>query len=62
MLNRIVRTMRELRRSEKGVTGLETAIVLIAFLTVASVFAYSVLTAGIFAAERGKETIHKGLE
>jgi len=62
MFNRIVRTMRDLRRSEKGMTGLETAIILIAFVTVASVFAYSVLTAGIFAAERGKETIYKGLE
>jgi flagellin FlaB len=43
-------------------TGLETAIILIAFVTVASVLAYSVLSAGIFSAERGKETVYKGLE
>jgi flagellin FlaB len=62
MLNRIARAFKNLHRSEKGMTGLETAIILIAFVTVASVLAYSVLTAGIFAAERGKETIYKGLE
>jgi len=43
-------------------TGLETAIVLIAFVTVASVLAYSVLSAGIFSAEKGKATVYSGLE
>ena len=43
-------------------TGLETAIILIAFSTVAVVLAYSVLSAGIFSAERGKETVYRGLE
>jgi len=43
-------------------TGLETAIILIAFVTVASVLAYSVLSAGIFSAERGKATVYSGLE
>jgi flagellin FlaB len=47
---------------EKGITGLETAIILIAFVVVASVFAYTVLTAGIFAAERGEEAVYAGLE
>lgn len=47
---------------EKGITGLETAIILIAFVVVASVFAYTVLSAGLFAAERGKEAVHAGLE
>ena len=42
-------------------TGLETAIILIAFVTVASVLAYSVLSAGIFSAERGKQTVYSGL-
>ena len=52
---------RLLRRSERGVTGLETAIILIAFVVVASVFAFTVLSTGIFAAERGKETVFAGL-
>ena len=42
-------------------TGLETAIILIAFVTVAAVFGYAVLSAGLFSAERGKETIYAGL-
>ncbi len=46
---------------ERGVTGLETAVILIAFVVVASVFAFTVLSTGIFSAERGKETIHAGL-
>jgi archaellin len=40
---------------------LETAIILIAFVTVASVLGYSVLSAGIFSAEKGKETVYQGL-
>ena len=49
-------------KQERGVTGLETAIILIAFVVVASVFAFTVLSTGIFSAERGKETIHAGLK
>ena len=58
MLNRIM----SLHRDQRGITGLETAIILIAFVVVASVFAYTVLSAGIFSAEKGKEAIHSGLE
>lgn len=54
--------LKRLHRDEKGVTGLETAIILIAFVTVASVVAYSVLSAGLYSAERAKETIYRGLE
>jgi flagellin FlaB len=49
-------------KQERDVTGLETAIILIAFVVVASVFAFTVLSTGIFSAERGKETIHAGLK
>jgi flagellin FlaB len=48
-------------RKEEGITGLETAIILIAFVVVATVFAFVVLTTGIFSAERGKETVYAGL-
>jgi flagellin FlaB len=54
--------MRRARREERGITGLETAIILIAFVVVATVFAFIVLTAGIFSAERGKETVFAGLQ
>ncbi len=49
-------------RNERGITGLETAIILIAFVVVASVFAYTVLTAGIFSADQSKEAIHAGID
>ena len=49
-------------KREKGITGLETAIILIAFVVVASVFAFTVLSTGIFASERSKETVYAGLE
>jgi len=58
MLKRVIKT---LHRDERGITGLETAIILIAFVVVASVFAYSVLSAGIFASQKGQEAIYAGL-
>ncbi len=62
MYHKFSRVLKNLHRHQRGMTGLETAIILIAFVTVASVLAYSVLSAGIFSAERGKETVYKGLE
>ena len=58
----MLQTLERLYRDQRGITGLETAIILIAFVVVASVFAYTVLSAGIFSAERGKEAVHSGLE
>ena len=43
-------------------TGLEAAIVLIAFVVVAAVFAYVVLGAGFFTTQNAQETIHKSVE
>lgn len=48
-------------RGERGITGLETAIVLIAFVVVASVFSFTILSAGVFASEANKQTIFAGL-
>jgi len=62
MFDKFVRALRRGHRTEKGITGLETAIILIAFVTVAAVFGYAVLSAGIFSAEKGKETVYLGLE
>lgn len=47
---------------QRGITGLETAIILIAFVVVASVFAFTVLSTGIFSSERSKETVFAGLD
>ncbi|MHB8104806.1 MAG: archaellin/type IV pilin N-terminal domain-containing protein [Dehalococcoidales bacterium] len=46
---------------QKGITGLETAIILIAFVIVASVFAYVVLSAGLFSSQKAKEAVTSGL-
>ena len=46
---------------QRGITGLESAIVLIAFTVVSSVFAFAVLSTGLFSADKSRETIHKGL-
>ena len=54
--------LRHAHHNERGITGLETAIILIAFVVVATVFAFIVLTTGIFSAERGKETVYAGLQ
>jgi flagellin FlaB len=48
-------------RKERGITGLETAIVLIAFVVVASVFAFTILSAGVYSSEANKQTIYAGL-
>ena len=53
---------RKMQRDERGITGLETAIILIAFVVVASVFAYTVLSAGIFSAQKGQEAVYTGLQ
>jgi flagellin FlaB len=55
------RLVKSLRKDDRGITGLETAIILIAFVVVASVFAYTVLSAGIFSSQKGQEAIFSGL-
>ena len=56
-----MKMLQRLSREERGVTALETAIILIAFVVVASVFAFTILSAGTFTTERSKEAIYSGL-
>ncbi len=53
--------LRRVGRDQKGITGLETAIVLIAFVVVASVFAYAVITTGLFSSEKAQQTAQSGV-
>ena len=46
---------------EKGITGLETAIILIAFVVVAAVFSYTALSAGLFSTQKSQEAVYSGL-
>jgi archaeal flagellin FlaB len=54
--------LRKYLRNEKGITGLETAIILIAFVVVAAVFAYTALSAGLFATQKSSEAVYSGLK
>ena len=51
-----------LKKDQRGITGLETAIVLVAFVLVASVFAFAVLSTGLVASEKSKETSLESLK
>jgi archaeal flagellin FlaB len=54
--------IKRINTDQKGITGLETAIILIAFVVVASVFAYTVLSAGLFTAGKSQEAVYAGLQ
>jgi len=54
--------MWSLRKDRKGFTGLEAAIVLIAFVTVAAIFSYVMLGAGFFTAQKGKQSVDTGVK
>ncbi|MCH2310618.1 MAG: hypothetical protein MK345_06155 [SAR202 cluster bacterium] len=57
MLNR----MNGFWKDQRGITGLETAIILIAFIVVAAVFAFTVMTTGLFSTEKAKTTAQAGI-
>ena len=64
MSNTIGKLLKGVRRyipDQRGITGLETAIVLIAFVVVSSVFAFAALSTGLFSSDKAKETISAGL-
>jgi archaeal flagellin FlaB len=48
--------------SSDAFTGLEAAIVLIAFVVVAAVFSYVILGAGFFTTQKAQETVYKSVE
>ena len=50
--------MKQIRINDNAFTGLEAAIVLIAFVVVAAVFSYVVLGAGFFTTQKAQETVH----
>jgi flagellin FlaB len=65
MLKRILtqnRYYKNIYKEQKGITGLETAIILIAFVVVAAVFAYTVLSAGLFATQKSQEAVYSGIK
>jgi len=59
LINKVIK---KIQHKEEGITGLETAIILIAFVIVASVFSYVVISAGLYSAQKVKEVYYTGLE
>ena len=65
MLKRILtqnRYFKNIYKEQKGITGLETAIILIAFVIVASVLAYVVISAGLFSSQKAKQAVNASLD
>jgi len=54
--------MKRLLSREEAFTGLEAAIVLIAFVVVAAVFAYVVLGAGFFTTQKSQQAVYQGVQ
>jgi flagellin FlaB len=54
--------MNSMKPNGEGFTGLEAAIVLIAFVVVAAVFSYVVLGAGFFTTQKSQEVVHTGVQ
>ncbi len=54
--------MKQFMNKEEGFTGLEAAIVLIAFVVVAAVFSYVVLGAGFFTTQKAQEVVYTSVE
>jgi len=50
------------KHNEMGFTGLEAAIVLIAFVVVAAVFSYVILGAGFYTTQKAQQTVHTSVE
>jgi flagellin FlaB len=54
-------SLRRFLRNKRAISGLETAIVLIAFVIVASAFAYAVLNMGFLATQKSQQAVLGGL-
>lgn len=53
---------KRLHKNEQGQAALETAIILIAFVVVAAVFAFTILSAGNASTDKGKAAINAGMQ
>jgi len=58
----VIKKLCQIHKGQKGITGLETAIILIAFVVVAAVFAYTVLSAGLFSTQKSQEAVYSALK
>ena len=61
LIMRFIKEMEKMKNKDNAFTGLEAAIVLIAFVVVAAVFSYVMLGAGFFTAQKSQEVVHTGI-
>ncbi len=61
-MGKYIKAVKRFARNKKAISGLETAIVLIAFVIVASAFAYAVLNMGFLATQKAQEVAIGGLQ
>ena len=60
-MSKWMKSLKRFARNKKAISGLETAIVLIAFVIVASAFAYAVLNMGFLATHKSQQVVLGGL-
>ena len=60
-MGKVMKSLKRFARNKKAISGLETAIVLIAFVIVASAFAYAVLNMGFLATQKSQQVVLGGL-
>jgi len=60
-MSKVMKSLKRFARNKKAISGLETAIVLIAFVIVASAFAYAVLNMGFLATQKSQQVVLGGL-
>ena len=60
-MGKLIKSLKRFVRDKKAISGLETAIVLIAFVIVASAFAYAVLNMGFLATQKSQQVVLGGL-
>jgi archaeal flagellin FlaB len=58
----IVMTGLQRKRSKRAISGLETAIILIAFIIVASTFAFTILNLGFMTAQKSGQVVQNGIQ
>jgi len=60
-MGKLTKSLLRFARNKKAISGLETAIVLIAFVIVASAFSYAVLNMGFLATQKSQQVVLGGL-
>jgi flagellin FlaB len=60
-MGKVMKSLKRFLRNKKAISGLETAIVLIAFVIVASAFAYAVLNMGFLVIQKSEQVVLGGL-